>query len=55
LAIRTGRSKATQKPFSSRWSMVFTLRGGKVTRFEEHQDTATIEKAFTAQPMAARG
>ena len=55
LGSYTGRSKAAQKSFSSRWSMVFTLRGGKVTRFEEYQDTAAIEKAFAAPPMAARG
>src|SRR6266571_482996 len=40
LGSYSGRSKPLQKPFSGRWAMVFTLSGGKVTRFEEHTDTA---------------
>src|SRR5437868_4756081 len=42
-----GRSKNLQKPFRSNWAMVFTLRGGKVARFEEHTDTAAVAEAFT--------
>ena len=49
-----GRSKTAQKQFRSKWAMVFTLRGGKVTRFEEHTDTAAIASAYTASTTAAR-
>jgi ketosteroid isomerase-like protein len=54
LGSSSGRAKTTQKPFQSRWAMVFTFRGGKVAKFEEHQDTAAIEGAF-ASSAAARG
>jgi len=54
LGSYSGRSKSLQKPFRSSWAMVFTLRGGKVTRFEEHADTAAISAAFTGEAGAAR-
>ena len=54
LGSNSGRSKATKKAFQSRWSMVFTFRGGKVAQFEEHLDTAAVENAF-APALAARG
>src|SRR5713226_3313764 len=41
LGSYSGRSKNLRKPFRSNWAMVFSLRSGKVTRFEEHTDTAT--------------
>lgn len=54
LGSYTGRARASQNPFQSSWSMVFKLRGGKVTRFEEHMDTAAVEAAFAAPAKAAR-
>jgi hypothetical protein len=54
LGSYSGRSKTLQKPFRSNWAMAFTLRGGKVTRFEEHTDTAALADAFTATAGAAR-
>jgi ketosteroid isomerase-like protein len=54
LGSYTGRSKGLQKPFRSKWAMVFTLSGGKVTRFEEHMDTAAIASAYTGSATAAR-
>src|SRR5215467_12243761 len=42
LGSYTGRSKPQQKAISTRFAMVFTLSGGKVTKFEEHLDTEAI-------------
>src|SRR5258708_30585483 len=39
LGAYAGRSKPMNKQFRSTWAMVFTLRGGKLTLFEEHFDT----------------
>jgi uncharacterized protein len=55
LGSYTGRAKASQKAFKTSWTMTFKLRGGKVTRFEEHMDTAALEAAFAAPSKAARG
>ena len=41
------RIKSTQREFSSLWSHVWTVRDGKVTRFYEYVDTATVSKAHT--------
>src|SRR5258708_10636074 len=40
LGSSTGRSKPLQKQIRTNWAMVFTLRGGKVVKFEEYNDTA---------------
>ncbi len=53
LGSYSGRSKTLQKPFRSSWAMVFTFHGGKVTRFEEHADTAAIAGAFTGVSTAS--
>jgi len=37
-----GTSKNTGRLFRSEWAMVFTLRNGKVARFREYADTATL-------------
>jgi len=55
LGSYTGRAKSSQQPFKSSWSMVFKLRNGKVTSFEEHTDTAAIGASFAAPAKAARG
>jgi ketosteroid isomerase-like protein len=54
----TWQVKATGRTYDSPWVHVFTLRDGKVARFQSYQDTAASEKAF--QPLqpgqaAARG
>ncbi len=41
-----GTSKTTQRPFSSDWVMVFTVRNGKVVQFREFADVAAINAAF---------
>ena len=39
-------TKPTSKTFESDFVMVFTLQGGKVTRFQEFSDSAGINAAF---------
>lgn len=39
-------AKATGRAYDSSWVHLFTLRDGKVARFEEFSDTAAIERAF---------
>ena len=48
-----GRSRARSKgngggTFDSEWVHIFTIRDGKVARFEEYYDTAAIERAIAA-------
>ena len=45
-------AKATGRPFTSEWTMVFTLKNGKVVEFKEYADTAAINASF--QGAAAR-
>ena len=54
LGTYTGRSKPLNKKFTSPWAMVFTFRGGKLARFEEHLDTETVAEAFVSSSQAAR-
>ena len=54
LGSYSGRSKTLKKKFSSPWSMVFTLKGGKLARFEEHYDTEAVASAFVSEAQAAR-
>jgi hypothetical protein len=44
-----GTGKQTGRPFKSEWVMVFTLSGGKVTKFREYTDTAAIAQAYIAK------
>ncbi|WP_317204505.1 nuclear transport factor 2 family protein [Janthinobacterium sp.] len=50
-------AKPTGRRYDSDWVHVFTLRDGKVSRFEAYYDTAATEKAFrpeqTSQASAA--
>ena len=39
-------AKPTGRSYASAWVHVFTLRDGKVSRFEAYYDTAATEKAF---------
>ena len=54
LGSYTGRTLPTRQPFQTRWTMVFQLRNGKVTRFEEFLDTGALEAAYKSG-QAARG
>ena len=36
------------KSFDLDWAMVFTLRNGKVVRFQEFTDSAAVNASFTA-------
>lgn len=40
------RVKATGKEYDSNWIHAYTLRDGKVVRFEEYIDTAQLKDAF---------
>jgi ketosteroid isomerase-like protein len=40
------RARKTGRGYRADWAMVFTLRGGKVTRFQEYTDTAAVLAAF---------
>jgi len=54
LGRETGQVKSTGRTFQSDWAMAFTLRDGKVVRFQEYADTANLEAAFsTAQRASA--
>lgn len=39
------------KAFDSDFAMVFTLRNGKVTAFQEFTDSAAVNAAYTAEPI----
>jgi ketosteroid isomerase-like protein len=39
------RVKATGKVVETEWAMVFTLRGGKIARFHNYEDTHTVVAA----------
>ena len=54
IGTSTGRSKKLQKQVTTRFAMVFTLSGGKVTKFEEHLDTAAVASAYVSDTQAAR-
>jgi ketosteroid isomerase-like protein len=41
-----GRAKPTSRHFESDWVMIFTLRDGKIVRFREFADVATINAAY---------
>lgn len=41
------RVKRTGKEFDSEWAHVFTIKGGKIERFQEFYDTAAIVDAIT--------
>jgi hypothetical protein len=43
-----GTVKPTGKSFSSAWVMVFTVRDGKITNFQEYADTAALAAAVNA-------
>lgn len=49
------RVKATGMTYDSPWVHIFTLRDGKIVRFEEHSHTAAAEAAYRAGQGAGQG
>jgi ketosteroid isomerase-like protein len=49
LGSETGRVKSTGRTFASEWAMAFTIRNGKIVKFQEYGDTANLEAAFSAK------
>ena len=47
------RVKATGKEFSSDWAHVYTVREGKIVRFQEYMDTAAEIKAHRKRKVRA--
>lgn len=48
VGFERGRVKATGKVFDNPWTMIFKLRGGRVTYFRGYEDTAAVAAAFRA-------
>ncbi len=46
LGVMEGFSKRTGKTSRSEWSMVFTVKNGLITRFQEYSDTYNSVQAF---------
>jgi uncharacterized protein len=46
LGSSAGKIKKTGKPFAVEWAHVFTVTGGKVTKFREHTDTAQFVDGY---------
>jgi ketosteroid isomerase-like protein len=55
--VAIGRYSATMKPsglpYSSNWVMLFTVKNGKVTKFEEYSDSAQLVRAYTGTAATA--
>jgi ketosteroid isomerase-like protein len=51
LGTARGKGKATGKPVAASYVHIFEFKNGKVARFEEYEDTATIREAL--QPVAS--
>lgn len=41
-----GTVKSTGRPFSCQFAMVFTVRNGKITKFQEFTDTAAVLQSY---------
>lgn len=52
--IATWRVKATGQTYDSPWVHVFTIRDGKIARFEQHTHTAAAEAAYRPAQGAAQ-
>ena len=46
----SGTAKPTSHPFRAEFSHIFTVRGGKITRFREYTDTANLTGALALSP-----
>ena len=53
LGGETGRVKSSGRTFQAEWAMAFTLRNGKVVKFQEYTDTANIDAAFKGGQAAS--
>jgi ketosteroid isomerase-like protein len=53
LGRETGRVKSTGRTFQSDWAMAFTLRNGKIVKFQEYADTANLDAAFSSSQAAS--
>ena len=47
-----GQVKSTQRRFNARWVMFFTIRDGKIAKFEEYADTQALVAAHEASYYA---
>jgi ketosteroid isomerase-like protein len=48
-----GTSKATGRSFTCEWAMHFVMQNGKVTRFREYTDTASLQAALETRAARA--
>ena len=48
-----GKARATGRTYDCEWTMVFTVTDGKVSRFQEYTDTATIAAALPSASATA--
>lgn len=48
-----GKIKATGQTFESEWAMAFTVRDGKIARFQEYVDTQVLAAAHVPAAKAA--
>jgi ketosteroid isomerase-like protein len=46
LGYLRSRVKVTGRTYENEWAMVWTLRGGKITRFRTYEDTAAEAAAY---------
>jgi uncharacterized protein len=49
----TWRVKANRAQFTSDWAHVFTVRNGRIERFQEYTDTAAVAAAYNPQRRQA--
>ena len=48
-----GKARATGRSFEAHWAMSFSLRDGKILKFQEYTDTAAIGPAYAASASAS--
>jgi hypothetical protein len=48
-----GNIRATNRAYETSWVMVFTIRGGKISRFREFSNTLAIANAYASTARAA--
>jgi uncharacterized protein len=47
-----GKAKATGRSFEANWAMAFSLRDGKIFKFQEYTDTGAIAPAYAGTASA---
>lgn len=52
LGFEKVRSKRTGRSYENHWVHAFTLENGKIVRFREYSDTATVAAAFRGEQAA---